>query len=206
MLLPPSAVGSEPIDRKSNSFGLSVHKDGKSMEISNQKRDDNYQEYLLLKRNPAYSIVTLNPKSGGVCAVHKEHCFDKQIGPYGCRRGQYELTVAIVLSGEGHCILLESEYPKGKNIKVYDAIIDGIPAEIKTVESNGRWAIRTKIHAAIRQGASLLVLYFPSKLNYSEERIIEGWSYNKKTNQAITLNRILAVVEGEVLEILKPPG
>ena len=176
------------------------------MRIRRSTREKNYKEYLLLSNNPSYFDVSFDILSGGVSAVHKEHCFDKQMGPFGCRRGQYEIDVARILRNNGFSVVLESEYPKGKNVKAFDAKINGVSAEIKTVESDGRWSIRTKIHSAINQGAEVLVLYYPSKTIFSEKKIIEGWTYNSRSNKPTILNRILAVVERAVLDIPKPPG
>ena len=64
------------------------------MENSGLKIGENYKEFLQLTENPDYLNVTFDEQSSGICAVHKEHCFDKQMGPVGCRRGQYELVVA----------------------------------------------------------------------------------------------------------------
>ena len=176
------------------------------MENSGLKKDENYKEFLRLTEHPDYKNVTFDEQSGGICAIHKEHCFDKQMGPFGCRRGQYELDVARILQRNGAVVLLESEYPKGKGVKVFDATIDGVAAEIKTVEQNGRWSIRTKIHSAIRQGAGLLVLYYPDSSLFSEEKIRNGWIINNDTSHPETLKRILAVQNECVLEIPKPPG
>ena len=176
------------------------------MENSGIKNSENYKEFLRLIENPDYLNVTFDEQSGGVCAIHKEHCFDKQMGPFGCRRGQYELDVAGILQRNGAIVLLESESPKGKGVKAFDATINGIAAEIKTIEQNGRWSIRTKIHSAIRQGAELLVLYYPDSSLFSEEKIRDGWIINLDTNQPDTLKRILAVQNEDVLEIPKPPG
>ena len=66
------------------------------MENSGLKTGENYKEFLRLTENPDYLNVTFDEQSGGICAVHKEHCFDKQMGPAGCRRGQYELDVARI--------------------------------------------------------------------------------------------------------------
>ena len=176
------------------------------MENSGLKIGENYKEFLRLTENPDYLNVTFDEQSGGICAVHKEHCFDKQFGPFGCRRGQYELDVARILQRNGAIVLLESEYPKGKGVKTFDATINGIAAEIKTIEQNGRWSVRTKIHSAIRQGAELLVLYYPDSSLFSEEKIRDGWIINLDTNHPGTLKRILAVQKESVLEILKPSG
>ena len=189
-----------------NFSGLSSLKAWKTMEPSGLKIEGNYREFLRLTENPDYHDVTFDEQSGGICAVHREHCFDKQMGPFGCRRGQYELDVAMVLQMNGAIVLLESEYPHGKRKKAFDATINGTPAEIKTIERNGRWAIRTKIHSAICQGAELLVLYFPDSTMFSEERIREGWEINSVPNQPSILKQILVVLNSRVIEIAKPPG
>ena len=177
------------------------------MEIGQKRtREENNQEYLQLKANPDYLDVTFDEQSGGVSAVHKEHCFDKQVGPFGCRRGQYELDVVSIIRKNGYSIILESEYPKGKRIKAFDALINGIAAEIKTVESNGRWSVRTKIHTAISQWAELLVLYYPDESLLSEDKIYEGWRMNCSPTKSISLKKILVATEGNVYEMLKPPG
>lgn len=201
-----SALYSASSVNQSNFSDLSFLRAQKTMENSGLKREENYKEFLRLTDNPDYLDVTFDEESGGVYAVHKEHCFDKQMGPFGCQRGQYELDVARILQRNGAIVLLESEYPKGKGVKAFDAKINGIAAEIKTIEQNGRWAVRTKIHSAIRQGAELLVLYFPDCTTFSEERIWEGWRINNSLNQPETLKQILVVQNNEVLEISKPPG
>ena len=189
-----------------NFSGLSFLRDWKTMENYDLKKEENYKEFLRLQENPDYLNVTFDEQSGGVCAIHKEHCFDKQMGPFGYRRGQYELDVARILQRTGAVVLLESEFPKGKGVKAFDARINGIASEIKTIEQNGRWAIRTKIHSAISQGAELLVLYYPDSALFSEEKIRDGWIINLSPNQPETLKRIIAVQKEGILEILKPPG
>ncbi len=172
----------------------------------NQQREENFQEYLRLLHDPNYQEVIFDDNSGGVSAIHKEHCFDKQIGPFGYKRGQYEVDVATILRRSGHSILLESEYPKGRKIKNCDALIDGFLSEIKTVESNGRWSIRTKVHSAIMKGADLLVLYYPNSKFFSEDKILEGWLMNNLQMQPLSLKRIIWVKNERIGEILKPPG
>lgn len=175
------------------------------MENCNSRREENYQEYLRLKHNPDYYDVTFDERSSGVSAIHKEHCFDKQPGPFGCKRGDYELSVSRILRTRGYVISLESEYPRGKGIKTFDAFIDGVISEIKTVESNGRWSIRTKIQSAVNQKAEQLVLYYPRGDLYSEEKIFEGWDFVLQSNDKVNLRKIITIVEGTV-KTLKPPG
>ena len=60
------------------------------MIVSDQQREENFQEYLRLLNNPDYVDVTFDEQSGGVSAIHLDHKFDKQMGPFGRRRGDYE--------------------------------------------------------------------------------------------------------------------
>lgn len=175
------------------------------MKNCDSRREENYQEYLRLKQNPDYYDVTFDEQSSGVSAVHKEHCFDKQFGPFGPKRGEYELSVARILRSRGYVVSLESEFPKGKGIKAFDAFINGAISEIKTVESDGRWSIRTKIQSAVRQRAELLVLYYPKKELYSEEKIYEGWDLVLLSTDTVHLREIITIVE-ETVKNLKPSG
>ena len=174
--------------------------------LSDLRREKNYQAFRRLQQCPDYVDVTFDIMSGGISAIHKEHCFDKQIGPFGYPRGQYELEVVNLLRKKGYSILLESEYPKGKRIKAYDAVINGSTAEIKTIESDGRWSVRTKVYSAIRQGAQTLVLYYPKSAVFSLYKVLEGWHLNNCVDTESMLNRIIVLVENDILEIIKPPG
>ena len=179
------------------------------MIISDQQREENFQEYLRLREDPNYYDVTFDEKSGGVSAVHIEHMFDKQIGPFGYKRGQYESDSASILRNNGHTVILESEYPKGDGVKICDATLDGLPAEIKAIEGGGRWAICSKLVQAIKQGADWVILRFPDKVEFSRERIEEGWSMYlrecaKRGNTPKTVG-ISAIVEHAEVTITKPP-
>ncbi|MBQ9193710.1 MAG: hypothetical protein IJ156_08340 [Bacteroidales bacterium] len=176
------------------------------MDIPNSQREENYQEYSRLLQDPLYIDVIFDEESGGVSAIHKEHCFDKQKGPYGYARGQYEKDVAHILRKNGDCIILESEYPKGKGIKAFDARLNGLATEIKTVESTGRWSVRTKIQEAITQGAEILILYYPEKDFFSEDKIHEGWRICFAQAPSTPLQTILVVMKEEGVKMLKPSG
>lgn len=178
------------------------------MIISDPQREENFQEYLRLLKDPNYHDVTFDEKSGGVSGVHREHTFDKQLGPFGCKRGQYETDAISSLRKEGHLIILESEYPKGEGIKNCDAKLDGFPAEIKAIERIARWTIRTKITNAIKQGATVVILYYPDASLYTESSVINGWndylSYSNPPSQTSNAISILCVVEGQIIQIKKP--
>ena len=145
------------------------------MIISDQQREENFQEYLRLLQDPNYTDVTFDEKSGGVSAVHLDHQFDKSIGPFGYKRGEYELNSVAILRRRGHYIVLESELSSGAVVcKNFDGYLDGSRVEIKTVESDGRWAVMTKIIKAKKQGAQMIILYFPQRELYSLRRVTQG--------------------------------
>ena len=73
------------------------------------ENNENYQEYLRLKNDSDYLDVTFDEQSGGISAIHREHKFDKQMGPFGCRRGDYEVVVISALRKNGYRVILESE-------------------------------------------------------------------------------------------------
>ena len=175
------------------------------MILSDQQREDNFQEYLRLRQDPNYYDVTFDDKSGGVSAIHREHKFDSEIGAYGIKIGDYEKIVLRIMRNRGHLIILESEIaPKG--IKTPDGSLDGYIMDIKSVERNGKWAIKDKFHNAIKQGVECVILYFHVKDLYSEERMLDGWNrlledidsqrYENK------IQKVFCIVDGIVIEWL----
>ena len=113
------------------------------MIINDQQREENFQEYLRLREDPNYYDVSFDEKSGGVSAVHKEHYFDKNVGPFGIPKGEYEKITVNTLRKRGHLIYLESENaPDG--VKTPDGVLDGQIMEIKAIEGIGKWAIKDK--------------------------------------------------------------
>ena len=164
------------------------------MKSSDLKREENYDEYLRLSQNEDYVDVTFDEESGGVSAVHRLHKFDKQMGAYGMRRGEYEIVVARVLRKSGHSVILESELSSGQ--KKCDGLLDDTSMEIKAVEGNGTWTISSALRAAHKQRAKCVVLFFPKQELYSENRISEGLRL-AKTNPgsgSLEFSRLLVVV------------
>lgn len=143
------------------------------MSIGDQRLEENYQEYLRLCANPDYGEVILDELSGGVSAIHRFHKFDKQVGPFGIRRGDYERMALEVLRRYGHRIVLESEMGS-PGIKMCDGLLDDTPMEIKAIEGTGTWTISTKLLEAEKQHAQCVVLFFPKEELYSGIRIMEG--------------------------------
>ena len=91
MQLKPIASGTKLIVAKSPWRGLSFRKRWRGMIISGEQREENFQEYLRLLKDPDYYDVYFDEQSGGVSAIHIEHQFDKSIGPFNIKRGLYEL-------------------------------------------------------------------------------------------------------------------
>lgn len=168
--------------------------------LSTWRREDNYEEYLRLLQNDDYLDVTYDEKSGGVSAVHILHKFDKQRGPSGIPRGDYERKAIEVLRKNGHRVLLEAEPSSGD--KKCDGLLDDVPMDIKSVEGQGVWSISTKLLVAEKQHARCVVLYFPDKTNYSHFRIKEGirlYLSNPERGKDNPLIRVLTVVEESLM-------
>ena len=183
------------------------------MIISDQQREENYQEYLRLLNDPNYYDVSYDNRSGGVSAVHKDHQFDSQIGTFGIKKGENEKISVKILRDRGHAVILESEKaPDG--IMSPDGSIDGIIMDIKAVEGLGKWAIKDKLHIAARQGASYVVLYFHDKRLFSNERIEDGlvkYSNDQASLKYHIIKRVLCIVEKGIHEYnlpkeIKPPS
>lgn len=172
------------------------------MIISDQQREENYQEYLRLLNNPDYKDVTFDEKSGGVSAVHKDHKFDKQIGVYGCPRGDYERTVIRILRTLGHRVVLESEKSQ-ENTKNCDGFLNDSKMDIKAVESTGQWSISTKLREAEKQGAKVVVLFFPNATFYAKERVIDGiekYETNPRVSGQGIIDACVVIVSDQIVD------
>ena len=89
-------------------------------------------------------------------------------------------------------------------------MLDDAFAEIKTVEKNGWWSIRTKIRLSAKQGANTLILYYPNKDLFELNSVQEGWQLLDSDPYSVALRdcitRIMVVLEDRIVEIAKPPG
>ena len=173
------------------------------MIISNQQREENFQEYLRLLKDPNYVDVSFVQDSGGVSAIHRLHKLDKEKGAFGVSIGEYERITVTLLRKRGHAILLESETaPRG--VKTPDGQIDGSIMEIKATDGSGKWAIKEKLHHAAKQGAECVILYFHKKELFTRERIDDGWTRfqtdKDSQNYQGVIKRIICVVENETIE------
>ena len=169
------------------------------------QREENYTEYLRLLQDEDYLDVTYDNESGGVSAVHRLHKFDKQVGPFGCRRGDYEIRVVSVLRTNGFRVLLESEespfYTKNN-----DGLLNDSPMDIKTIESTGVWSISTKLRESEKQGANVVVLYFPDPTLYSNERVLDGiskYENNPQIQAKKTITECIVIVGDRIVGCLK---
>lgn len=173
------------------------------MADSEKTPEENYEEYLRLLQDGEYYEVVYDEESGGVSAIHQEHRFDKQPGPFGVRRGVYELMAIDALRKKGHVVVLESERaPAG--IKTPDGILDGRAMDIKAIENTGQWTIKNKFHHATKQKIETLVLYYHLHDLFSIEKIEDGWKRFildiDSQRYENTIKTVLCVVEGEVIE------
>ena len=169
------------------------------------RKEENYQEYLRLLNDPDYYDVSFDEESGGVSAIHRNHRFDKQMGPFGCRRGDYEIKVVNTLRRNGHRVLLGSEVsPDG--VKDHDGLLNDLPMDIKAVESNGVWSISSKLKAAETQGAEVVVFYFPEPSLYSKGRILDGigkYESDPHINAMKSITSCLMIVEDQIVGYIK---
>ena len=173
-------------------------------------KEENFEEFLRLFEDSDYTEVVYDAISGGLGAIHKDHHLDKNKGAFGYSRGEYERNVVRILRESGYRIILLPEFDNTLNVKQCDGLLNNSPLEIKTIERFGLWSIRTKIQYAVKQGAEILVLNFPERSLYQSERIAEGWRLFRNDPSSRLLNNtittIIVIVEGAILNILKPPG
>lgn len=181
------------------------------MAVFEQQWRENYQEYLRLLLDSDYYDVTFDALSGGVSAIHRFHHFDKAKGPFGIKRGDYEMHVVDVLRKKGASIILLSEQDSEiTSIKHCDALLNNHYAEIKTIESNGRWSVRTKIRTGAKQGANTIILYYPDSKLLNIEAIQEGWSLFESDPFSVSfqsrVTKVVAIAGERIIEIRKPSG
>ena len=176
----------------------------------NSKREGHFQDYLDLSKSFELRDVVFNCITGGLSAIHRSHCYDKAMGRFGYKRGEYEIRTVNVLRNYGYKIILIAEDSEIVNEKQYDALLNNQATEIKAIEDIGRCSIRTKIQRAAKQGASVLILYFPESSLYTRTRILDGWQRfltdgkTRYLHNVVTL--IICIVEERIEEIIKPPG
>lgn len=171
------------------------------MRSSDLRREENYNEYLRLLQDSDYVEVAFDEESGGMSAVHTQHKFSRQLGPYGIRRGDYERIVMKVLRDHGHRIILASE-KNTPGLKSCDGYLDDVPMEIKAIEGTGPWTICKKMRCAEKQNAECVVLFFPEESLYSSSRVREGlrlFQSDLNGHHSAELSKVLVVVQDHLI-------
>ena len=78
--------------------------------------------------------------------------------------------------------------------------------DIKTIESNGVWSISTKLREAEKQGAEVVILFFPEHNLYSKSRILDGiskYENNPQINAVRTITTCMVIVGDQIMNCLK---
>ena len=169
------------------------------MTDSEKNLEEIFEEYLLLLQDGQYHEVIYDEESGGVSAIHQEHRFDKQPGPFGARRGVYELMAIDALRKKGHVVILESERaPDGVKIEILvfyyhlhdlfsiEKIEDGWKRFIQDIDSQ-RYEKTIKKVLCVVEGE--VVEWIPPKKNKAAgAALLEGLSQQvlKSTSQPFT--------------------
>ena len=110
-----------------------------------------------------------------------------------------------IATTNGHGVLLGSE-ENPYYLKNNDGLLNDLPMDIKTVESNGVWSISSKLREAEKQGAQVVVLYFPQTDLYSRSRVLDGISKyeNNPQIQAIkSIKSCLVIAGDQIVDYLK---
>lgn len=170
--------------------------------MKNQKRiEENRKEYERLKKDPNYTNVKFNPKTGGLMASHKDHQFDKQKGIMDIPRGDYEKRVQEIFFKYGRKLILQNER-MGDNIATPDGLLDDVLCDIKAIEGLGMNNIINKIAEANHQGARHVILYYPDINLFKKELLRDGYSRYlglvKKKNIQDNVDDISYVIEGKI--------
>ena len=78
--------------------------------------------------------------------------------------------------------------------------------DIKAIESDGVWSISTKMREAEKQGATVVVFYFPEPSLYSRERVLDGiskYENNPKIQAMKTIDSCMVVAGDQLVDYLK---
>ena len=180
--------------------------------IDRQRIIANRKKYERLKKDPDYTDVAFDPKTGGVKATHKEHNFDPTIGRFGIPRGNYEKITRDALFKKGYNVILRSE--KGQEgVRQPDGYLDGILMDIKGVEGLN---CSNSLKSANRQKVKTVILYYHDKASFDINNVNDRWEHFPEfiknldyiTDKTIYLKKLICIVksenEFEVHEIKKP--
>jgi hypothetical protein len=85
---------------------------------------------------------------------------------------------------------------------MFDGYLNDIPMEIKAIEGKGVWTISSKLRAAEKQHAECVILYFPDKNLYSEERVFDGigkYLANPESGKDLHIRLLLAITQKDLI-------
>lgn len=159
-----------------------------------QRRNANKQLYERLKKNPDYTKVKFDEKSGGVKATHKGHNFDK-VG------GKYELDVQESGYKTGHAVTLENEKGEGRHT---EGLWDGALFEVAGCETgSANNILRGLKHCASKLETEFAVIILP-KTDFDKdifETAIKRYKGLKKLNdgQYLKFKKIICIHKHEVV-------
>ncbi len=116
-----------------------------------------YQDYHQYVKDPDYSGVEYDQRTGAIKATHKDHNFDK-------KKGWYEKIVRDVGFANGYSVVLESE--KGKSIgeNYTEGLWNGRRFELASCENpeNNNNLVKGMKHCASKDGTEVAVLFLPN--------------------------------------------
>jgi hypothetical protein len=153
-----------------------------------------------LSRDPNYTSVRFNPATGVLAAIHKDHHFDPTVGRFGMPRGDYERITLDILYNAGHTVLLVSELME-RNIRTTDGLLNGKPFDIKGVEGSGKRHIEYKIRESGKQGAEVLVLFYPDSSLFSKPEIENAFEDYLRNSKSKRVQQVYYIVDNLLFKL-----
>lgn len=154
----------------------------------NLGQDARKDEFNRLNNDPQYTNVEYNIQ-GGVKATHKDHSFAP-------KKGHYEKEVQDILFKNGDVMILDNE--KGEpGQKFSDGYLNGLKADIKTIEGSGKNTIKRKFQEAQSQEAESVILYFPDDNLFSIDRINSGFAMFTGQSE-YQFKEVIYIVNGKI--------
>ncbi|GHT69195.1 hypothetical protein FACS189452_09770 [Bacteroidia bacterium] len=160
----------------------------------------NKREYERLRADANYTNVKFNDKTGGLLAIHKDHCFDPTIGRFEIPRGDYERIASEVLFNYGHSIILNSE-KLARGLSAPEGKLDGKFFDIKGVEGIGKRNLIDKISNASKQGAETVVFYYPDISIFDRQNIRNAYNGYLKLSKNEKIQIVYYIVDKKLYKL-----
>lgn len=166
-----------------------------NMENDIKRREENRKEYERLKKDPDYTNVEYDEKTGGVKGSHKDHNFAK-------KGGEYEKEIQIAGFNSGHSVIFESE--KGFSSRHTEGKWDGRLMEVagrETATENN--VLKGLKHCASKRATQIAILDYP-KGGFDEiilSNAIKRYRGLEKLNdgQFVQFEKIICVQNNEIV-------